>query len=154
MDHAIYPKFGDADIARKRRELAPKQLEGFRAFSARASAANFDGEALARAVEYAHFHHVRVHVTVNTLVKEGELEAVYAALETIAHARADAIIVQDLGVVQLCRQIATGVPIHGSTQMTVHSLPGVLLCGSGARRGGAVSGIAGHNAAMAVLESR
>ncbi len=38
MDHAIYPKFGDADIARKRRELAPKQLEGFRAFSAAAFA--------------------------------------------------------------------------------------------------------------------
>ena len=38
MDHAIYPKFGDADIARKRRELAPKQLEAFRAFSAAAFA--------------------------------------------------------------------------------------------------------------------
>ena len=53
---------------------------GFQAFSARASAANFDGEQLAQAVRYAHLHHVRVYVTVNTLVKEHELEALYNAL--------------------------------------------------------------------------
>ena len=45
---------------------------GSKAFGARASAVNFDDETLARAVEYAHLHHARVHVTVNTLVKEKE----------------------------------------------------------------------------------
>ena len=52
-------------------------------------------------------------------------------MELIRHAAAsgvDAFIVQDLGVLQLCRQIAPKGPIHGSTQMTIHSLAGVQLC--------------------------
>ncbi len=98
---------------------------GFSAFSARASAANFDGEQLARAVQYAHFHQVRVHVTVNTLVKEGELEAVYAALGTIAQARADAVIVQDLGVAALAKEYFPTLDLHASTQMALHNATGV-----------------------------
>ena len=52
---------------------------GYRAFGARASAQNFDGEALGEAVRYAHLHHVRVYVTVNTLIKPDETEAVALA---------------------------------------------------------------------------
>ncbi|MEA5013281.1 MAG: U32 family peptidase [Candidatus Limiplasma sp.] len=98
---------------------------GFRAFSARATAANFDGEQLAWAVQYAHLHHVRVHVTVNTLVKEKELQEVYAALETIAHARADAVIVQDLGVAAMVREHFPTLDLHASTQMSIHNATGV-----------------------------
>ena len=90
-----------------------------------AAAANFDGEQLARAVQYAHFHRVRVHVTVNTLVKEGELEAVYAALGTIAQARADAVIVQDLGVAALAKEHFPTLDLHASTQMALHNATGV-----------------------------
>ena len=56
---------------------------GTKAFGARASAVNFDDETLARAVEYAHLHHVRVHVTVNTLVKEKEFSGVRETLRAI-----------------------------------------------------------------------
>lgn len=74
---------------------------GSKAFGARASAVNFDDETLTRAVEYAHLHHARVHVTVNTLVKEKEFSGVRETLRAIAAAKADAVIVQDLGVAAL-----------------------------------------------------
>lgn len=91
---------------------------GTKAFGARASAVNFDGEGLARAVEYAHLHHVRVHVTVNTLVKEQEFSGVRETLRAIASARADAVIVQDLGVAALVREFPT-LKLHASTQMAL-----------------------------------
>ena len=61
---------------------------GYKAFGARASAVNFDAGALAQAVEYAHLYHVRVHVTVNTLVKEREIPDVLDALTQIQAAGA------------------------------------------------------------------
>ncbi len=98
---------------------------GFQAFSARASATNFDGEQLARAIQYAHLYGVRVYVTVNTLVKQRELEAAYKALQTIAYARADAVIVQDLGVAALTKQYFPTLEIHASTQMALHNATGM-----------------------------
>ena len=92
---------------------------GTKAFGARASAVNFDGEGLARAVEYAHLHHVRVHVTVNTLVKEQEFSGVGETLRTVAHAGADAVIVQDLGVAALVRDQFPMLKLHASTQMAL-----------------------------------
>ena len=97
-------------------------------FNARQSAKNFSPEALTEAVKYCHIRGVKVHLTLNTLVSDLELPSV---METIRHAAmsdVDAFIVQDLGVIQLCRQIAPHIPIHGSTQMSVHSLAGVQLC--------------------------
>ena len=92
---------------------------GTKAFGARASAVNFDGEGLARAVEYAHLHHVRVHVTVNTLVKEQEFSGVRETLRAIASARADAVIVQDLGVAALVLDEFPALKLHASTQMAL-----------------------------------
>ena len=92
---------------------------GSKAFGARASAVNFDDETLARAVEYAHLHHVRVHVTVNTLVKEQEFSGVGETLRTVAHAGADAVIVQDLGVAALVRDEFPTLKLHASTQMAL-----------------------------------
>ena len=92
---------------------------GTKAFGARASAVNFDNETLARAVEYAHLHHVRVHVTVNTLVKEQEFSGVGETLRTVAHAGADAVIVQDLGVAALVRDEFPALKLHASTQMAL-----------------------------------
>ncbi len=97
---------------------------GLRTFGARASAANFDGEAMARAVEYAHLHHVRVYVTVNTLVTAAELPEVYQALRTIALARADAVIVQDMGVAALAQSYFPTLDLHASTQMGLHTAEG------------------------------
>ena len=101
---------------------------GCGAFNARQSAKNFTPQALAEAVKYCHIRGVAVHLTLNTLVSDRETDDVCALIRHAATVGVDAFIVQDLGVVQLCRRIAPSVPIHGSTQMTVHSLPGVLLC--------------------------
>ena len=97
-------------------------------FNARQGAKNFTPQMLAEAVKYCHIRGVAVHLTLNTLVSDKENSEVCALIRQAALSGVDAFIVQDLGVVQLCRQIAPNVPIHGSTQMTIHSLPGVMLC--------------------------
>ncbi len=101
---------------------------GCGSFNARQSAKNFTPQTLAEAVKYCHIRGVAVHLTVNTLVSDKEMSALCDLIRTAAECSVDAFIVQDLGVLQMCRQIAPHIPIHGSTQMTVHSLPGVLMC--------------------------
>ncbi len=97
-------------------------------FNARQSAKNFTPQALAEAVKYCHIRGVAVHLTLNTLVSDKETDEAAALIRHAVNAGVDAFIVQDLGMVQLCRQIAPGISLHGSTQMTVHSLPGVQFC--------------------------
>ena len=101
---------------------------GCGSFNARQSAKNFTVQTLSEAVKYCHVRGVQVHLTLNTLVSDREMDACCELIRQAAIAGVAAFIVQDLGVVELCRQIAPKVPIHGSTQMTVHSLPGVQLC--------------------------
>ncbi len=97
-------------------------------FNARQSAKNFTPQTLTEAVKYCHIRGVAVHLTLNTLVSDREMKELSELIRHAASSGVDAFIVQDLGVVQLCRQIAPHVPIHGSTQMTIHSLSGVQLC--------------------------
>ena len=97
-------------------------------FNARQSAKNFTPQTLAEAVKYCHVRGVAVHLTLNTLVSDKETPDVITLIRQAAQCGVDAFIVQDLGVVRLCREIAPDVPVHGSTQMTIHSLPGVKLC--------------------------
>ena len=97
-------------------------------FNARQSAKNFTPQSLAEAVKYCHVRGVAVHLTLNTLVSDKETPDVITLIRHAAQCGVDAFIVQDLGVVRLCREIAPDVPVHGSTQMTIHSLPGVRLC--------------------------
>ena len=101
---------------------------GIGTFNARQGAKNFTLETLGEALKYCHVRGVDVHLTLNTLVTDREFKSVSELIRKTAEAGVDAFIVQDLGVAQLCRQIAPEVPVHGSTQMTVHSLPGVQLC--------------------------
>ena len=101
---------------------------GCGSFNARQSAKNFTIQTLSEAVKYCHVRGVQVHLTLNTLVSDREMDACCDLIRQAAIAGVDAFIVQDLGVVELCKQIAPRVPIHGTTQMTIHSLPGVLLC--------------------------
>ncbi len=101
---------------------------GCGAFNARQSAKNFTPQSLTEAVKYCHIRGVAVHLTLNTLVSDKEMDDAAELIRQAASSGVDAFIVQDLGVVQMCRRIAPSVPVHGSTQMTVHSLPGVLLC--------------------------
>ena len=97
-------------------------------FNARQSAKNFTPQTLTEAVKYCHVRGVAVHLTLNTLVFDREMNELCELIRHAANSGVDAFIVQDLGVVQLCRQIAPHVPVHGSTQMTIHSLSGVQLC--------------------------
>lgn len=97
-------------------------------FNARQGAKNFTPQTLAEAVKYCHVRGVAVHLTLNTLVSDKETGEVCELIRQAALCGVDAFIVQDLGVISLCKQIAPKIPLHGSTQMTVHSLPGVQLC--------------------------
>ncbi|MBQ8200717.1 MAG: U32 family peptidase [Clostridia bacterium] len=101
---------------------------GYAAFSARAGAGNFDEAALREAVHFAHLHHVRVHVTVNTLIKDGELSGVLDVLRLLNEVRVDAVLVQDLGVLHLVRTCFPDLPVHASTQMAIHNAAGVRWC--------------------------
>ena len=97
-------------------------------FNARQSAKNFTPQTLTEAIKYCHIRGVQVHLTLNTLISDREAEECGELIRHAAASGVDAFIVQDLGVVQMCRRIAPKVPIHGSTQMTIPSLPGVLFC--------------------------
>jgi putative protease len=97
-------------------------------YNARQSATNFTLQTLPEAVKYCHIRGVAVHLTLNTLVSDRETADLEELIRHAAICGVDAFIVQDLNVLRMCRQIAPTVAVHGSTQMTVHSLPGVLLC--------------------------
>src|SRR5450432_3979417 len=91
---------------------------GVEAFNARARARNFSVEQLPEIVSSLHARRVKAHLTLNTLVFDAELEA-WAAVARAAHeSGVDAVIVQDLGAVGLVREVAPGLRIHASTQMT------------------------------------
>ena len=98
---------------------------GEKRFSARASAKNFDDEELKQAVAYCHIHGVKVYVTLNTIVFDSELAPLAGAVRAAAEADVDALIVQNMGVARLARQIAPQLALHASTQMSVHTAAGV-----------------------------
>ncbi|MEI6292202.1 MAG: U32 family peptidase [Methanomicrobiales archaeon] len=94
-------------------------------FSARNYAENFDTASIADAVQYAHLRDVRVYVTVNTLVRDSELADTARFILFLYEAGVDAILVQDIGVASIAREITPGLPLHASTQMTIHNREGV-----------------------------
>lgn len=105
---------------------------GTRGFNARRSADNFEGEGLSEAVRYCHARGVRVYVTLNTMAREDEMEALERAITEIYLSGADAAIVQDLGVAEAVKRVAPEMELHASTQMAVHNWQGVDFLG---RRG-------------------
>ncbi|HWR26234.1 MAG TPA: DUF3656 domain-containing protein [Methanosarcina sp.] len=98
---------------------------GSRAFSARGYASNFSEEELEEAVDYAHLRGVKIYVTVNTLLKEDEMESALILLSHLREIGVDAVIVQDLGLISLAREYFPDLPLHASTQMTLHNSEGV-----------------------------
>ena len=105
------------------------------AFGARANAKNFTREELARAAAFCHGRGVRLHVTVNTLLKDQELPQALEFVAFLCSLPVDAVLVQDMGLFSLLRQRAPGLPLHCSTQMSLHTPAGVrLLFELGARR--------------------
>lgn len=94
-------------------------------FNARASASNFDTDGLKQAIDYCTIRNVKTHLTLNTLIKDSEFsEAVNLALEAYKLG-IDAIIVQDLGLAKYLIKQFPDLPIHASTQMSIHNLEGV-----------------------------
>ncbi len=103
-------------------------------FGARASV-GFDEETLKDAVALSHLHKRRVHVTVNTLVKNAELSDVRRTFAFLESIRADAVLVQDAGAMKICLTEFPSLAVHASTQMTVHNAYGaVFLRDLGVRR--------------------
>jgi putative protease len=99
---------------------------GLHHFSARAKV-GFSLAELREVMRTLHRRGVKGYVTFNTLIFEHEMEAAAKTLAGIAEAGADAIIVQDLGVLKLAREVAPSLEIHGSTQMSITSAGGVRL---------------------------
>ena len=95
-------------------------------FSARAFATNFDDEALEKVIEYAKTRGVKTNLTLNTLIKNNELESALNLAKKAYKFGIDAIIVQDLGLAMKLIKTYPDLPIHASTQMTVHNLNGAL----------------------------
>lgn len=101
---------------------------GYGDFNARRNAKNFTHEEAAAAVSYCHLRGAKVFLTMNTLLTDRELPGAARVAEEINEMGVDAVIVQDLGVARMLRQVAPDLHLHGSTQMTVHSLDGVKQC--------------------------
>lgn len=95
-------------------------------FNARAFAHNFTGESLKKAIEYAKIRGVRTNLTLNTLIKDDEFNDALLLATKAYEFGIDAIIVQDLGLARKLIELFPDLPIHGSTQMTVHNLNGAL----------------------------
>ncbi len=119
------PSGGFDSIVAAVRNGADAVYVGEKLFSARASAQNFDEAELKKAVAYCHIHGVKVYVTLNTLVFDDEFEKLKNAILTAARADVDALLVQNLGVARLARQLVPSLPLHASTQMSVHTASGV-----------------------------
>lgn len=100
---------------------------GGKLFNARQYAANFDDEDLKRAVEYAHLRDVKVHVTVNILIDDSEMKDTLRFIKYLYDINVDGIIVQDLGLAYLIRNIFPNFDLHASTQMTINNLPGAIF---------------------------
>lgn len=91
-------------------------------FGARTFAGNFSEEELVEAIFYAHIHGVRVYVTVNTLIYESEVELFLEYIDFLYKHNVDAIIMQDLGMMDLVRKTYPKLEIHASTQMHIHNV--------------------------------
>ena len=100
---------------------------GVEKLSARAYASNFSLDELEQAIDYAHLRGVKVYVTVNTLIKDAEFSEAAQTLQNIAAYGADALIVQDVGLLSFLREFLPELPVHASTQMTVHNSNSVSL---------------------------
>jgi len=98
---------------------------GLRDFSARAKAKNFTASQMERMTAYAHSHGKKLYVTLNTLVKEAELPQLIDTLASLEAMRVDGVILQDMAVARLAREYFPGIPLHASTQMTIHNSLGV-----------------------------
>lgn len=122
----LAPAGGQEQLTAAVRTGADAVYLGVGNFNARRNAENFAG-GLEQAVRYCHGRGVRCHVTLNTLVTDHELSNLRKELLHIAACAPDAIIIQDLAVAKLARDLVPDLPRHASTQMTIHNVDGAKL---------------------------
>lgn len=96
-------------------------------FGARSFAHNFSNEEIIEAINYAHLYGVKVYVTVNTLIYESEIETCMNYIDFLHKNNVDAILVQDIGLLDLVRKTYPNLEIHSSTQMHIHNKEAALL---------------------------
>ena len=94
-------------------------------FNARRNAQNFTDEEAKEAIEYCHSRGVKVHITLNTLIKDTEIKDAVEAVKHICSIGADAVIVQDLGLAKIIKTVCPDMEMHASTQMSVGTLEGL-----------------------------
>jgi putative protease len=99
---------------------------GCEGFNARTSAKNFTKGELPKAIDYCHLNGVKVHLTINTLVTDREEKDFLKSAVFAADNGVDAFIVQDIGMAEMLHEAFPDMPLHASTQMSVHNLEGVL----------------------------
>ena len=100
---------------------------GGKLFGARAFSNNFTDEELIEAIKYAHLYNVKVYVTVNTLIYEREVEKFLSYVDFLYKNNVDALIIQDIGMMDLIRKTYPTLELHASTQMHIHNIEGVKL---------------------------
>lgn len=96
-------------------------------YGARAFANNFSDEELVEAINLAHLYGVKVYITVNTLIYDIEVDSFLKYIEFIHKNNVDAVIMQDLGMIDLVRKTYPNLEIHASTQAHIHNLEGTKL---------------------------
>lgn len=100
---------------------------GGKQFSARQNAVNFDNAELKQATDLCHLHNIKIYLTVNTIIFDNQVNEFAEFIKNAANAGIDAFIVQDFGAAEIIRNIVPDANIHGSTQMTIHSVKGAQL---------------------------
>lgn len=100
---------------------------GAKEFSARAYAKNFSQDELIRAIDYCHQRGKKIYLAINTLIYDEEIDKALKLLELAYKEGIDAAIVQDFGLLSIIKKEFADLPIHASTQMTVHNLPGAKV---------------------------
>ncbi|MDF2699640.1 MAG: putative peptidase family, partial [Haloplasmataceae bacterium] len=94
-------------------------------FGARAFAKNFDNDEMIEAIKFAHLYNVKIYVTLNTITYDHEMKNIFNYVKFLYQNDVDAIIVQDLGLMEIIRSKFPDLEIHASTQMTIHNLDAV-----------------------------
>ena len=125
MTELLSPAGGSEALVAAVQNGADAVYMGFGAFNARRSARNFSDEEFRAAVDYCHLRGVKVYLTLNTLLTDRELPALAETAKRGSAYGVDAILVQDLGVLETLKAVIPDVPLHASTQMSVHTLSGV-----------------------------
>lgn len=100
---------------------------GLKKFGARAFSSNFSDSEFIEAVNYCHLYGVKVYVTLNTIIYDYEVEDFLKTVDFIHKNNVDAVLIQDLGMLDLVRKTYPNLEVHASTQMHIHNLDGVKI---------------------------